>query len=134
MLDHPAADGLDYLDPRGQWPQLKAAVRVVGRDETAVGGTGQPRYYISSLVAPAQRLLAIIRSHWSIENSLHWNLDVSFGEVQCRVRKNHAPQNMATLRQIRHNLLKNENTLKVGIRGKRLNAGGNEDYLRKVLF
>ena len=75
-----------------------------------------------------------VRSHWSIENSLHWTLDVTFREDQCRVRKDHGPQNLATLRQISHNLLKNENTLKVGIQGKRLNAGWREDYLLKVLL
>ncbi len=59
---------------------------------------------------------------------------MTFGEDQCRVRKDYAPQNMATLRQIGHNLLKNENTLKAGIQGKRLNAGWHEDYLLKVLL
>ena len=109
-----AANCLDYLDPQGQWPQLKAAIKVVGHRETAEGSTSQPRYYISSLAAPAGQLLAAIRGHWSIENSLHWTLDVTFREDQCRVRKDHGPQNLATLRQISHNLLKNENTLKVG--------------------
>ena len=93
-------DCLDYLDPQGQWSQLKAA----------------------------------IKSHWSIENSLHWTLDVTFREDQCRVRKDHGPQNINTLRQIGHNLLKSETTLKVGIQGKRLNAGWDEDYLLKVLL
>ena len=102
--------------------------------ETAAGAISQPRYYISSLPAPAGQLLAAVRSHWSIENSLHWTLDVTFREDQCRVRKDHGPQNLATLRQISHNLLKNENTLKVGIQGKRLNAGWREDYLLKVLL
>ena len=69
-----------------------------------------------------------------IENSLHWTLDVTFREDQCRVRKDHGPHNLATLRQISHNLLKNENTLKVGIQGKRLNAGWDEHYLLKVLL
>ena len=92
------------------------------------------RYYISSLEAPAQRLLAAVRRHWGIENSLHWTLDVAFREDQCRVRKDHAPQNMALLRQISHNLLKNETSLKVGIQGKRLQAGWREDYLLKVLL
>ncbi len=129
-----ATDCLDYLDPQGQWSQLKAAVRVVGHRQTGAGGISQPRYYISSLPASAEQLLAAIRSHWSIENSLHWTLDVTFREDQCRVRKDHGPQNLATLRQIGHNRLKNESTLKVGIQGKRLNAGWDEDYLRQVLL
>ena len=127
-------DGLDYLDPHGQWPQLKAAVRVVGHRQTHEGGITQPRYYISSLAASAEQLLAAIRSHWSIENSLHWTLDVTFREDQCRVRKDNGPQNINTLRQIGHNLLKNEKTLKVGIQGKRLNAGWDEHYLLKILL
>ena len=59
---------------------------------------------------------------------------MTFREDQCRVRKYHAPQNLATMRQISHNLLKNETSLKVGIQGKRLQAGWREDYLLKVLF
>ena len=82
-----AADCLDYLDPQGQWPQLKAAIKVVGHRKTAEGSASQPRYYISSLAAPAEQLLAAIRGHWSIENSLHWTLDVTFHEDQRRVRK-----------------------------------------------
>jgi hypothetical protein len=75
-----------------------------------------------------------IRSHWSIENSLHWTLEVTFREDQCRVRKDNGPQNINTLRQIGHNRLKNETTLKVGIQGKRLNASWNENYLLKALL
>ena len=127
-------DCLDYLDPQGLWPQLKAAVKVVGHRQTTADCTSQPRYYISSLAGSAEQLLAAIRGHWSIENSLHWTLDVTFREDQCRVRKDHGPQNMNILRQIGHNLLKNEKTLKVGIQGKRLNAGWDEDYLLKVLL
>ncbi|MCY3691442.1 MAG: ISAs1 family transposase [Chloroflexota bacterium] len=127
-------DCLDYLDPQGIWPQLKATVRVVGHRQTAEGGVSQPRYYISSLAGSAEQLLAAIRGHWSIENSLHWTLDVTFREDQCRVRKDHGPQNMNILRQIGHNLLKNEPTLKVGIQGKRLNAGWDENYLLKVFL
>ena len=118
----------------GQWPQLKAAVRVVGHRQIAEGGASQPRYYISSLAGSAEQLLAAIRSHWSIENSLHWTLDVTFREDQRRVRKDHGPQNINTPRQIGHNLLQNETTLKVGIQGKRLNAGWDEGYLFKVLL
>ena len=77
-------DCLDYINPHGQWPQLNAAIKVVGHRETAAGAISQPRYYISSRAAPAGQLLAAVRSHWSIENSLHWTLDVTFREDQCR--------------------------------------------------
>ena len=124
---------LEYLSAGQDWPGRRSVVKVVGRRETPAGTTVQPRYYISSLEAPAERLLGVVRTHWSIENSLHWSLDVTCGEDLCRIRKDHAPQNLATLRQVSHNLLKNETSLKVGIQGKRLQAGWKEDYLLKVL-
>ena len=105
-----------------------------GHRTTAAGDASQSRYYVSSLAASAEPPLAVIRSHWSIDNSLHRTLDVTFRKDQCRVRKDNGPQNINTLRQIRHNLLKNETTLKVGIQGKRLNAGWDEDYLLTVLL
>ena len=125
---------LGYLSTGGDWPRLCSVVKVVGRRDTDTGITGQPRYYISSLDVSAERLLEAVRAHWSIENSLHWSLDVTFREDQSRVRKDHGPQNMVTLRQISHNKLKRETSLKVGIRGKRLQAGWREDYLLKVLL
>ena len=133
MLDHHRRGRSGLPGPRTRWPQLKAAVRVVGHRQTQGGAISPPRYCISSLAAPAAQLLAAFSSHWSIENSLHWTLGVTFREDQCRVSKDHGPQNMATLRQIRHNLLKNERTLKVGIQGKRLNAGWDESCLLRVL-
>ena len=125
---------LGYLSTGGDWPGLRSVVKVVGRRDTGTGITVQPRYYISSLDVSAERLLEAVLAHWSIENSLHWSLDVTFREDQSRVRKDHSPQNMATLRQISHNLLKRETSLKVGIQGKRLQAGWREDYLLKVLL
>ncbi len=109
---------LGYLSAGGDWPGLCSVVRVVGRRDTGI--TVQPRYSISSLDVSAERLLEAVRAHWSIENSLHWSLDVTFREDQSRVRKDHSLQNMATLRQISHNQLKRETSLKVGIQGKRL--------------
>ena len=124
---------LEYLSTGKDWPGLRSVVKVVGRRETETGATVQSKYYISSLAAPAEQLLGAARAHWSIENSLHWSLDVTFREDQCRMRLDHSPQNMATLRQISHNLLKRESSLKVGIQGKRLKAGWREAYLLKVL-
>ena len=68
---------LEYLSAGQSWPGLCSVVKVVGRRETPAGTTVQPRYYISSLEAPAG---CLVRTHWSIENSLHWSLDVTFGE------------------------------------------------------
>ena len=125
---------LEYLSTGQEWPKLRSVIKVAGRRETGGKAQVQPRYYISSLEASAERLLEVVRTHWSSEFSLHWSLDVTFGEDQCRIRKDHAPQNMALLSQISHNLLKNETSLKVGIQGKRLQAGWREDYLLKVLL
>ena len=127
-------DCLAYLSTGKEWPGLRSVVKVVGRREAETGITVQPRYFISSLDASAEQLLAAVRAHWTIENSLHWSLDVTFREDQCRVRKDYGPQNFATLRNISHNMLKRETSLKVGIQGKRLQAGWREDYLLKVLL
>ena len=95
--------------------------------------TRQVRYYISSLPSNAQRILQVCRRHWAIENELHWVLDVAMQEDHSRVRKDQAPENLAVLRHIALNLLKQEKTAKVGIHGKQLQAALREDYLLKVL-
>jgi predicted transposase YbfD/YdcC len=77
---------------------------------------------------------AAVRGHWGIENRLHWQLDVSFGEDQRRIRKGNADANFSTLRRTALSLLKNETTAKVGMKNKRLTAAWNPDYLEKVLL
>ena len=116
------------------WSQLNAAVKVTAQRQTTTETTIHTRYYISSLAGSAKTLLQATRSHWGIENSLHWSLDVTFHEDHSRVRKDHGPRNLAVLRQIALNLLKQETTLKRGLQGKRLKAGWVNHYLLKVLL
>ena len=92
------------------------------------------RYYISSLGGlDAARIARYGRGHWSVENSLHWQLDVSFGEDQSRIRKGHGAENYSRLSRIALNLLKRDRTIKAGIKAKRLNAGWDHDYLLKLI-
>ena len=95
--------------------------------------TTSTRYYLNSFASDADKLAVAVRSHWSIENSLHWVLDVSFGEDDCPVHKDNAPENLARLRQIALNLLSIEKTAKIGVANKRLKAAWDDDYLAKVL-
>ena len=79
-------------------------------------------------------MLTAVRSHWGIENELHWSLDVTFHEDLCRIRKGAGAQNFAILRHIALNLLKQEKSAKLGLKGKRLKAGWDEAYLLKILL
>jgi predicted transposase YbfD/YdcC len=91
------------------------------------------RYYISSFVSDAERIMLIVRKHWTIENELHWVLDVAMNEDRSRVRKDQSPENLAIPRHIALNLLKQEKTAKGGIRAKQFQAALKEDYLLKIL-
>ena len=121
------------LPDRLRWPGLKAigvVINVTQRDGKTVG---ENRYYILSKFIAASRFADAVRSHWAIENRLHWQLDVTFQEDQCRIRQGHADANFSILRRAALSLLKNETTLKVGIKNKRLTAGWDEEYLEKEL-
>lgn len=93
----------------------------------------EDRFFISSAPLSAAGALDAVRTHWQIENSLHWVLDIAFREDDSRIRTNHGPQNFAVLRHIALNALKQETSAKLGIKNKRLKAGWDEDYLLKVL-
>lgn len=91
------------------------------------------RYFITSLKNDAKNLLTVKRSHWGIENSLHWVLDVAFREDDSRIRQGFASENMATLRHMALNLLKQDKSVKGGVHAKRMRAAWNEDYLFKLV-
>ena len=123
------------VEQAAQWPSLRGLVRIEAERYHKVSGKTEReiRYYITSLKPDAARLNAAIRQHWGIENKLHWALDVSFGEDQSRKRAGYAAQNFSILNRIALNLLKQEKTSKRGIKGKRLKAGWDHDYLLKLL-
>jgi predicted transposase YbfD/YdcC len=115
------------------WTALQTIVmmvctRIIGDQETQ-----ETRYYISSLPSHAERILYAVRKHWSIENELHWVLDVALNEDHSRVRKDQAPENLAVLRHIALNLLKQEKTARGGFHAKQLQAAWDQDYLLKIL-
>lgn len=124
----------DWVEGKAQWANLQSIVLV--ESERIIGDerSFERRYYLSSLPAKAKMLGTAIRQHWGIENGLHWVLDVAFREDECRIRKDHAPTNMATLRHITLNLLKQENEgKKKSIASKRKLAGWDHDYLFKII-
>jgi predicted transposase YbfD/YdcC len=129
-----ATSEVNWFAERGKWKNLRSLIRV--RAKRTVGGptSTEYRYYISSLPADnASRLLAYIRGHWGIENTLHWSLDINFREDERRIRKGHAAENFARLARIALNLLKAEKTNDGGIKTKRLCCGWDHNYLLKVL-
>jgi predicted transposase YbfD/YdcC len=124
---------LEYLNEKGAWAGLSSVAmvrskRVVGDEESV-----ESRYYLSSLQGEARQLLEATRTHWEIENCVHWVLDIAFNEDDSRVRQGHAPQNLAVVRHLALNLLKMEQTSKGGVKARRKRAGWDEDYLLKVL-
>lgn len=119
---------------RGQaWANLTSLVKLLTIRQTATKTEVTIRYFISSWAATAQAFLQSVREHWQIENGLHWVLDIAFREDESRIRKDHAPENMAVLRHLALNLLKQDSSLQVGIAAKRKMAGWDNAYLLKLL-
>lgn len=127
-------EDIAWLTQKGDWAGLQSIVVVEAKREI-IGqeATREKRYFISSLAANAATHLHAVRSHWQVENSLHWVLDVAFGEDACQVKNVTGATNLAVLRKIALNFLNQEKTSRRSIKGKMLKAGRNQSYLLKVL-
>jgi len=125
-------DILRYLHGYEHWTQLTSVCRI--RAQRIIGDdySSEDRFYIASIEG-ARLVLHSARSHWGIENKLHWVLDIAFDEDRSRIHKGNGAENMAVLRHIALNLLQQEDSCKRSIKGKRLLAGWKNDYLLKVL-
>jgi predicted transposase YbfD/YdcC len=122
------------LPDRQRWPGLKAIGIAINNTTQNGKHTSEVRYYILSKKLSARQFGNAVRSHWGIENNLHWQLDVTFNEDRSRIRKGHADANFSILRRTALSLLKNSQTKKVGVKNKRFIAALDEQYLIEVLL
>jgi predicted transposase YbfD/YdcC len=129
---------VDWLDGERRFPgevrlpHVATIIRVAARAELKDRGRFETRYYVSSAVLSAERAAQAVRSHWAIENSLHWVLDVTFGEDQSRLRKGHGAKNMAVVRHFAINLARATKD-KRSVRLRRKCAGWDPNYLATIL-
>jgi predicted transposase YbfD/YdcC len=123
------------VDPEGQWQDLSAVGMAISE---RVDSRGRPsvevRSYILSRLLSALEFARAVRGHWGVENNLHWQLDVSFREDECRVHRDHAPANLSVIRRFALGLLKRDKSCRRGIETKRLKCAANDEYREKVLF
>jgi predicted transposase YbfD/YdcC len=128
---HPVPRELNMLE---EWPGIQSilAVESIRMIKPHGAVTAEKRFFLSSLSSEDERQIAAIRQHWSIENSLHWVLDVTFQEDTSRVREQHARHNLALLRKIALNLLHHSPTTG-SVRGRRKQAAWNEAYMAQLL-
>ena len=121
-----------WLQERHAWPGLKAVVMIESSREIRGKTETETRFYITSLVMLAHLLGPVVRSHWAVENSLHWVLDMVFRDDECRVRTEHAPANFTTIKHMAHNLLRLAPG-KASLRSRRKAAGWDDEFLASLI-
>jgi predicted transposase YbfD/YdcC len=124
---------LAFIDPDGAWPHLQSVVCIESTRRIGDAVSTEARHYLSSLPADAHRLQRVVRSHWGVENRLHWVLDLAFDEDHSRVRADHAPENLAIVRHLALNLLRRDPTRRIGLKNSRFKAALDDAYLRSIL-
>lgn len=123
---------LSYFPDAQKWKKLQSIICITSQ-RTINGKTSiEKRYYLSSLPPDAKALARAVRKHWTVENELHWSLDVSFNEDKSTVKHKQAAANLATLRRFALGLLKNAKLSKLGIKNQRLKAAWNDDFLEQL--
>jgi predicted transposase YbfD/YdcC len=124
---------LSLLDEKQNWSNLNAVVRIESTREVANRKTTETRYYISSLTTTAKEFNRLIRSHWQVENKLHWQLDVTFCEDKSRKRKGNSAENFSLLTKTALNIIRTNTHDKISLANKQYKAALNEDYLLNII-
>lgn len=126
-------DKIDWIKKRHKWDGIKSIIRIDSNTDSSENRKPETRYYISSVPANARKMLESVRSHWAIENSLHWVLDMSFNEDQSRIRKKNAPENMAVIKHMALNMIRKIQQKRQSIKALRKAAGWEDNTLHNIL-
>ena len=125
----------ESVDPENLWRDLSAVGMAISERVDSKGRHSmETRYYILSRLVTAREFATAVRGHWGIENNLHWQLDVSFREDECRASRDHGPANLSVIRRFVLGLLKRDTSCRKGIEIKRNKCAANDEYREKILF
>jgi predicted transposase YbfD/YdcC len=125
---------IECLGVKASWANIHSVGMVESRREVGDAVSLEQRFFLTSLPCDAACFAKAVREHWGVENALHWVLDVSFREDDCRIRQGDGAQNLAVLRHVALNLLRREMGHKRGIKARRKRAGWDRRYLLQVLM
>lgn len=123
---------LEYLPDAEAWPEIKSIALIESQRTIKNKTTFEKRYFVSSLGGDAHKMLQAIRRHWSIENNLHWRLDVTFNEDKCRTKFKNCPQNLNIARKIALNIL-DADQRRLGGANKRKKMGWNDENIIQLI-